>query len=379
VLAPASDVIEVAILQPILAPYRSGFYTSLAALANGRVVLFHGDSSFAPGQAGSNACAVPTRRLRNRFVLKRSLLFQSGQLRELLRCRVLVAEFNYRTISTWMLLLLRRVLRRPSVLWGHARGRRSWVLPLRALMLRLADGFICYTAAQKDVLVAAGVRLPIAVASNACMHERDMSPSRGSTRTDFVFSGRLVPQKKPHLALTAFQRLIDRGVLSDDSRLIFVGDGPLRASLARAIGERGLGSRVLVAGQVDDSDRLRAMYASALASLSPGYVGLSVTQSFGFGVPAVIGRDEPHSPEIDLCSAGFNCVFFTSDDDEAMAQAMAEVVNHRSEWEARAEEIAALARREYSFETMASGFWGGLGHLLGDSQPGGRHSRGERA
>lgn len=41
------------------------------------------------------------------------------------------------------------------------------------------------------------------------------------------------------------------------------------------------------------------VYANALVSVSPGYVGLSLTQSLSFGVPMLIAIDEAHVPEID--------------------------------------------------------------------------------
>ena len=63
--------------------------------------------------------------VRNYFFLQRRLGWQRGARGEVLRAGVAVMELNPRMLSTWWILLLRRALRRPSVLWGHTWSRRG--------------------------------------------------------------------------------------------------------------------------------------------------------------------------------------------------------------------------------------------------------------
>ena len=52
----------------------------------------------------------------------------------------------------------------------------------------------------------------------------------------------------------------------------------------------GIDRDVIFYGHVSEPSELRSVYGASVASLSPGYVGLSVTQSLGFGVPMIVSR-----------------------------------------------------------------------------------------
>ena len=105
-----------------------------------------------------------------------------------------------------------------------------------------------------------------------------------------------------------------------------------------------------------DEGLLSDFYGRSIASVSPGYVGLSLTQSLGFGVPMVIARDEPHSPEIEAAIEGFNCLFFAPATVEALRDAMVAIAGDADTWVARRAAIAEESRRNYSVETMTDGF-----------------------
>jgi glycosyltransferase involved in cell wall biosynthesis len=85
--------------------------------------------------------------------------------------------------------------------------------------------------------------------------------------------GRLEANKRVELIIRALAR-------SDRStRLVVVGEGPLRPDLEQAAGREGVADRVTFTGSVDDS-RLVELYANALAVVFPpfdedyGYVTL---------------------------------------------------------------------------------------------------------
>ena len=99
---------------------------------------------------------------------------------------------------------------------------------------------------------------------------------------------------------------------------------------------------------------LRAVYDTALCSVSPGYVGLSLIQSLWFGVPAIIARDEPHSPEIEAALEGHNAVIVESDSVSAMRDALLQVAGHRDDWVARRPAIASACVARYAVESMVA-------------------------
>jgi len=111
---------------------------------------------------------------------------------------------------------------------------------------------------------------------------------------------------------------------------------------------------------VSSLDELRRIYAGAIASASPGYGGLSVIQSLGFGVPMLIARDEPHAPEIEAAIEDRNVVMFEGDRPDALAAALVGVVSERERWLSRRVEMSAAIRTRYSIEQMVDAFVRGL-------------------
>ena len=90
--------------------------------------------------------------------------------------------------------------------------------------------------------------------------------------------------------------------------------------------------------------------------VAPGYVGLSLIQSLGYGIPMLIARDEPHSPEIEALAEGENGSLFASDSPDSLAGALVEMVAERQLWLSRREAIAEQVRSTYTVEHMVAAF-----------------------
>jgi glycosyltransferase involved in cell wall biosynthesis len=181
-----------------------------------------------------------------------------------------------------------------------------------------------------------------------------MQPLDGPERTGFLYVGRLVADKKPMQMLNAFVMALPQ--LPADSKLLIVGDGPERANLERRILELNLSDRVKMFGHVGDYARLKEIYRQALASISAGAVGLSITQSLGFGVPMLYSRHDPHGPEIVAAREGWNCLCFETDSVEDLAAHMLQLQNERAAWISRAPAISSECRASFSVEKMAGEF-----------------------
>jgi glycosyltransferase involved in cell wall biosynthesis len=188
----------------------------------------------------------------------------------------------------------------------------------------------------------------IVAAPNGIYRAATMVPAEGDP-THFLYVGRLIQAKKPFLLLDAFLAVLDE--LEPDVRLVFVGDGPLADELRQR--SVGAGERVCFEGHVSDVERLRDLYANAISSVSPGYVGLSITQSLGFGVPMIVARDEPHSPEIEAAVEGMTAMIVPSNDPRALGCAMLEMAGRRFDWLDRRPRISDWARQRYSVEEMS--------------------------
>jgi glycosyltransferase involved in cell wall biosynthesis len=291
----------------------------------------------------------------NHFLAGRHMLWQSGIVRRSFGAPPMVVEMNPRTISTWCVLLIRRVLGRPTVGWGHVwprSGRSSRSVPVRRLMWRLTHAVLLYTPAEHDELETMGVNRPAAVAPNA-VHSRSRVVPAAGARRHVLQVGRLVPAKKPDLLVRAFAAAADD--LPHETELWFVGEGPMRAELETLCAEHALAERVRFFGAVHEPEDLRPIFDECLVACSPGYAGLSVTQALSFGLPCVVADNEPHAPEISLADES-NSRAFSADSASSLAGTLVDVFLARGDWIAATDGISHTCLERYSAEAMAEGF-----------------------
>ena len=348
---------RVLLVQTTIPEYRVPLFERLAHRLPAELRIVAGTDYFDRTVVTAHVSGLPVTPVRNRFLGRRRLLWQSLPWRAVAAADAVIAELNPRILSTWAVLAARRLLRRPTILWGHAwprRGRRSRSEVVRHAMRRLGDAVIVYSETEAGALRR---RMPgrlIAAAPNAlyALEEQPASVTSGRM-ANFVFVGRLVESKKPGLLLAAFSAAQER--LPVDTELVFVGDGPLRRELEAAAARSPAGSKVRFLGEVARRDALAAVYADALASVIPGYAGLSLTQSLWFGVAGVIARDEPHSPEIEAAVEGENAIFVESDSVDSLAAALVRLEDERDLWIARRQAIARACAERYSLERTAEG------------------------
>jgi glycosyltransferase involved in cell wall biosynthesis len=217
-------------------------------------------------------------------------------------------------------------------------------------MRRRANGCILYSHAEANTLARVSPDEHVWVAPNSLYRRADIGVDQSLIRNRILYVGRLDPDKKPTLLLEAFALLAAKDSLVE---LCFVGEGSSVADLKSRASELRLADRVTFYGELSDPAELRPLYATARCSVSPGYCGLSLTQSLGFGVPMVVARDEPHAPEIELARLGF-AVFFEANSHVSLAAALAHSSLDRTHEERQA--LVSYIRSHYSAEAMACGF-----------------------
>jgi glycosyltransferase involved in cell wall biosynthesis len=294
-------------------------------------------------------------------VVASRILIQRGGWRSALAARTTVLDLNPRSVSAWCLLLARRSLRRRTLVWGHLHpraGGSSKTAILRRIMRRISSGTILYGFDSVPSARAELPGAPVWVAPNSLYskHELGVAVGDGPYR-NVLYVGRLVASKKVDVLIRGFllSDLRDRGV-----RLVIVGDGQERSRLTSLVSTLGGDGSVDFTGHIADVATLRGLYENALCSVSPGYVGLSLTQSLGFGVPMIVSRDEPHAPEIELARLG-GVSYFDTDLPGSLARALEELEPSEQATERRSR-IARISET-YSAESMAAGLLAALSNL----------------
>lgn len=336
--------------------YRQEFVRALAE--SGEDVLFLvGDRQFGDGVVTDVDSPIVRKTGRNIYLMGRKLVWQPGCLMLGFLARNLVIELNPRNLTSWLLLISRLLTFRQASAWGHAhsrRGSRPEFNRPRRFMQGLCSELITYTETEAAELKTCFPDKPVIPARNSLYSSAQLSAYdiRDVARcTDLIMIGRLVADKKPLLGLAAFEQALPH--LPDQTSLHVVGAGPQEDDVRAYIGAAELTDRVRLHGWVSDLAVLAPIFQRCRALLSPGYVGLNVTQALGFGLPVIYPRDDPHAPEIEALNPTNSIVFDTDDVDQC---SRAIVAVYQGDWPFDSRRMADEIRSQYSTERMIQPF-----------------------
>lgn len=346
---------SVRLIQSALPSYRRALLLELGRRVP-NLEVFVGETLFDGTVRTEGDLPITPTGLRNLFFAGRRLLWQRGALVPGITADVAILELNPRIVSVWVTIAARRVLGRPTILWGHAwprKGRGACTDRIRSVLRGQADTLITYTASEAEALRTERPHITVIAAPNALYGRSDIRPAPISKPHTFLYVGRLTAEKKPDLAVRAFALAApDIG----DTRLILVGSGSELSRLVDLAAELQVADRVDFVGSITDPVLLRERYAHAIASVSPGCVGLSIVQSLGFGVPMIVADTEPHGPEVEAVVVGQTAEWFESDSASSLADALRNFYQSRDVWLPRRDELSAWSRERYSAERSAAGF-----------------------
>ncbi len=362
---------KIVILQAAVGSYRKAFYQALNSLLKNDYALFTGRRYFEPSLVTKIDTNVPVVWVRNFYLLKRKFLIQIFDWCVALSADALVVEGNPRTLSTWGILAFRKIGGKKNVLWMHAwprAGREASSDRLRHLMRKLADAIFVYTENQRRELKDLMPMMPVHVAANSLYFKSQIvALPEDKTNIDFIYVGRFTEAKKVFFLVKAFISAVTSGAIRSDTKLWLVGSGPDEDRVRTAVDCSELSDLIVFVGYVDDRDLLKAYYEKCCSSVSPGYIGLSITQSFSFGKPIIISRDEQHSPEVEAAKEGTNCLYFDTDSISSLVEAFAMLQQSPSRL-GSAEEIALDCRNSYTVEKMTAPFVGLRNAMLENEQ-----------
>lgn len=289
--------------------------------------------------------------------LSRYMFLQTGKWIQGFRSNCLILDLNPRSLTAWLFLIFRFPFpNKRTLLWGHLYSRfpdRYINAKIRIVMRYLSDGAVLYTYSDYSKAKRDLPKEPVFIAPNSIYSREILGRSASQVRNTIIYSGRLVSEKKVDLLLLAFK---ESELFKEKISLVIIGDGPEISKLQRMATELELHDSVHFEGEIFDFSRLREYYAKAIVSVSPGYVGLSLTQSAGFGVPMIVASGDYHSPEIELLQSVMH-YSFESDEYVALSNSLKLAVldSKLPEFEKNCEKMAEYIRGNYCAEKMAQG------------------------
>ena len=358
-----STRLEVTILCRVLPPYRVALFAELARSQRINVRFAFGQSS----SAGVPDAAPPTHfkviPLHNVWLATRDREVAVVQLgtKAVLRdgVQVIIAEFNPRIISSILILWRARRAGIRFIWWGQGFGAQASGLAVRLRMwlAHRADALLLYGDTEARRFVSLGYppeRCFVARNSVDTEEIRSIVESLGEQpRVRILFVGRLTARKKVNLLIEAFARV--RTTLRRAGKLTIVGDGPERQALVAAVQARQLDDAVEFLGAEYEQRKLAPLFATSLAYVCPGCVGLAAVQALACGVPVITGRNEPHGPEIAAVEHQRTGLIVKSDEASAIAQALRELDADPTGW-AVMSRAARTALAGYGLATMKAAF-----------------------
>ncbi len=212
---------------------------------------------------------------------------------------------------------------------------------IKRVILRLTDGFFCFGTSSVNYLITLGVpshKIAVrraAVVDNTRISQRydkaRKTPGfRPEGRRNFIYVGRLAPEKNLLMLLEAFKVAIrnDRMV---GWGLILVGDGPERVPLEEFVIKNELNKLVQFTGGVGWQavpDYLAQADVLILPSFSEPW-GLVVNEALVCGMPVIVSHK--CGCAADLVSSGENGFLFDPADQRALMDAMRYYANYPAE------------------------------------------------
>lgn len=299
------------IVQQYVPGYRAEFFRELAdRLAADGVKLQIAVGRPEPTQARRNDATVTTdyERLRS-FALRlgsKRLVVRSLP-RGWLAARVVVLEHAVKHLDHVLMLIMRRIAGRPTLLWGHGytitERPNRFLLWLQAAAIRMASGYLAYTAGSAERAVRLGAsRSRVVTLGNTLPGEPAANAMRKTTEGTWkaLYIGGLDASKRIDELLN-----IGRSVyqVRPSFQLLVAGDGELRHLIVEAQSE----GWCQYVGRIGDSEKSR-LAGEVQILLNPGRVGLVAIDSFRMGAPIVTVADRLHAPEFEYLTESTSVV-----------------------------------------------------------------------
>lgn len=336
--------------------YRVPFFAALGEKVD--LTVTHSGSRMTDGNGGFREVVLPQIKFW-RFRYQRGLreVIRNGQF------DAVVFFMDIAWIST-VQAFLALPARMRRVTWGLWRTGRRLPDLFRIWIARKADCNIFYSEGAANDFLSQGVPPDsISVANNTFRVNRP-SRNESSHRDCILVVGSFNARKRNDITLAAFVEAVG----SAPVRLVFVGDGPDRDRIQTLARQSRLAGQIEFHPACHDEEVLRGFYDRAICSVSEGQAGLSVLQSFAFGVPFITSRGAISGGEIENIRPRENgCL--TDGTQSGLVEALRELIQSPGKVETLGRAALEHYQSRASIERMVGGFSEAIGENAATCEP----------
>ncbi len=315
-------------------------------------------------------------------LINKIITFQPFAVSSVIRRRfdVIIMPNDFSDICVWINLLICRLFGCKICLWGQGESRRYRIPSqfFRALLMRLAHAVIFYTEGVRDKWIERGFRKDkLFVAYNALdtetasairerMTEKALESFRKErglkTKNVVLYSGRLLPNKKPDLLVRALKKAASQ---IPDLQAVIIGEGPMRKQLEQLIEELGVGDIVTLTGAIYDEETMAKFFLSSRAMVIPAGVGLAVMHAFSYGLPVITGDNmRTHNPEAEILVDGVTGIYCKDGDEESFADAICCLLTDEHLYERLSKNAFEVIEKKHNMANMAAGFFDAVSYCM---------------
>ncbi|ENO86692.1 group 1 glycosyl transferase [Thauera linaloolentis 47Lol = DSM 12138] len=233
---------------------------------------------------------------------------------------ILVVMQNLRLIQYW-LLPLNFWRKYAFVFWGigvSSSGglarEKSLISRVRGFCSSFADGIGFYSAHPLPFYPQKALKKAVVVGNS--VESPNSENLAYCCKDSFLFIGSLDARKGLPVLFRTFAQYLDKLPTDSGIRLLrVVGDGPLRKELENLATTLKISKSVRFEGAVTDAEVKKRFFSVAAATVSPLQAGLSVAESFSYGVPFITHRYPVSGGEYLSIKDGENGFLFEREED----------------------------------------------------------------
>ena len=280
----------------LLPHYRIALYNHMAEKY--KVTILHSGSSARSEKDKFDEIILPMKKI-GPFFFQRRLI----NIIKKINPDSIIIMFDLRWVMSVALLLLVPTNSRP-ILWGLDKGKSKLALMLKLFIARRGYHIVFYEKTIMTDFFQLGIKRSKSHVAHNTFHVPHRIQSYGFLKKHVLFVGSLDKRKQLDICIKAFKKVLSE--IAQEYKFILIGDGIERESLQQLISTEGLEDMVILHGRENDPVKLGTYYKEAVASLSFGQAGLSVLQSFAFGVPFITKENAISGGEKNNIIHGYN-------------------------------------------------------------------------